>query len=98
MSSTVTDLDQLDYGTSVAFIALGVARSSWDRCPSAANARAVEEAEGCVNRLLDERLVVQQQSSCSGAGGGPAAPCLERQDLAAKPPAVGVAVVQESAW
>ena len=59
MSPTVTTLDQLDYDFSVAFIALGVARSSWDRCPSAENARAVGEAEGSMNRLLDERLVAQ---------------------------------------
>lgn len=63
MSPTVTSLDQLDCDISVAFIALGVARSSWDRCPSAENARAVEEAEGSVNRLLDERFVAQQQPS-----------------------------------
>jgi hypothetical protein len=97
MSSTVTDLDQLDHDTSVAFIALGIARSSWDRCPSAENARAVEEAESCMNRLLDERFMVQQQPLCGGTRGGPAAPFLERQDLAARPPAVGVAVGQESA-
>jgi hypothetical protein len=63
MSPTVTSLNQLDYDISVAFIALGVVRSSWDRCPSAENARAVEEAEGCVNRLLDERFVVQHRPS-----------------------------------
>jgi hypothetical protein len=56
MSPTVTSLDQIDYDISVAYIALGVARSSWQRCPSAENARTVDEAESCVNRLLDERL------------------------------------------
>ena len=59
MSPTVTSLDQLDYDISVAYIALGVARSSFDRCPSAENSRAVDDAEGCVNRLLDERFVAQ---------------------------------------
>ena len=60
MSPTVASLDQLDYDISVAYIALGVARSSWARCPSAENARAVDEAEDCVNRLLDERFAAQQ--------------------------------------
>ena len=60
MSPTVTSLDQLDYDISIAYIALGVARSAWDRCPSAANAHAVDEMEGCVNRLLDERFAAQQ--------------------------------------
>ncbi|MEX5720781.1 hypothetical protein [Geodermatophilus maliterrae] len=60
MSPTVASLDQLDYDISVAYIALGVARSSWARCPSAENARAVDEAEGCMNRLLDERFAAQQ--------------------------------------
>ena len=35
MSPTVTSLDQIDYDISVAYIALGVARSSYTRCPSA---------------------------------------------------------------
>jgi hypothetical protein len=60
MSPTVTSLDQLDYDISVAYIALGVARGSLDRCPSAENERAVGEAESCVNCLLDERFVAQQ--------------------------------------
>ena len=60
MSPTVTSLDQLDYDISVAYIALGVARSSFDRCPSGENASAVAEAECCVNRLLDERFAAQQ--------------------------------------
>ena len=60
MSPTVASLDQLDYDISVAYIALGVARSSWDRCPSGENVLAVDEAEGCVNRLLDERFAAQQ--------------------------------------
>jgi hypothetical protein len=60
MGPTVTSLDQIDYDISVAYIALGVARSSWDRCPSAENARVVDEAESCVDRLLDERLATQR--------------------------------------
>jgi hypothetical protein len=60
MSPTVTSLDQIDYDISVAYIALGVARGSFDRCPSSENARAVEEAETRVDRLLDERFAVQQ--------------------------------------
>ncbi|HLM03697.1 MAG TPA: hypothetical protein VK402_00760 [Blastococcus sp.] len=60
MSPTVTSLDQLDFDISVAYIALGVARSSFDRCPSGENAAAVTEAERCVDRLLDERFVAQQ--------------------------------------
>ncbi|GAB3301323.1 hypothetical protein GCM10027451_04460 [Geodermatophilus aquaeductus] len=60
MSPTVSSFDQLDYDISVAYIALGVARSSFDRCPSGENASAVTEAEGCVNRLLDERFAAQQ--------------------------------------
>ena len=56
MSPTVVSLDQLDHDIAVAYIALGVARTSWERCPSAANDRVVDEAESCVNRLLDERL------------------------------------------
>ena len=59
MSPTVTSLDQLDYGISVAYIALGLARSSFDRCPSAENAQAGTAAEACVDRLLDERFAAQ---------------------------------------
>jgi hypothetical protein len=60
MSPTVTSIDQLDYDISVAYIALGVARSSWDRCPNAENESAVDAAEACVDRLLDERFAAQQ--------------------------------------
>jgi hypothetical protein len=56
MSPTVTSIDQLDYDISVAYIALGVARSSWQRCPSLENERLVDGAESCVNRLLEERF------------------------------------------
>ena len=60
MSPTVTSLDQIDYDISVAYIALGGARSSYTRCPSAENARLVEDAEGAVDRLLDERFAAQR--------------------------------------
>jgi hypothetical protein len=60
MSPTVTSLDQIDYDISVAYIALGVARSSYTRCPSAENARLVDEAEGAVDRLLDDRFAAQR--------------------------------------
>jgi hypothetical protein len=60
MSPTVTSLDQLDYDISVAYIALGVARGSYDRCPSGENAEAVDNAERSVDRLLDERFAAQQ--------------------------------------
>ncbi|HEX2072410.1 MAG TPA: hypothetical protein VHF92_01390 [Geodermatophilus sp.] len=60
MSPTVTSLDRLDHEIAVAYIALGVARSRWVHCPSGENARLVEESEGAVDRLLDERLAAQQ--------------------------------------
>jgi hypothetical protein len=44
---------------SVAFVALGVARSAFTRCPSGENQRAVDDAENAVNRLLDARLAAQ---------------------------------------
>ena len=59
MSPTITSLDQIDYDISVAYIALGIARGSFDRCPSAENARAVDQAESSVNRLLEERFAAQ---------------------------------------
>ena len=59
VSPTLTSIDQIDYDISVAYIALGVARSSFDRCPSGENASAVTEAESCVNRLLEERFALQ---------------------------------------
>jgi hypothetical protein len=60
MSATVTTIDRLDCEIAVASIALGVARSSFDRCPSAENAEAVSAAEGSVDRLLDQRFAAQQ--------------------------------------
>ncbi|MGY1636541.1 hypothetical protein ACI78V_07795 [Geodermatophilus sp. SYSU D00742] len=56
MTRTVTDLDDLDLAIAVASIALGVARSAEAHCPSAENARLVEEARASVDALLDERL------------------------------------------
>jgi hypothetical protein len=57
MSPTVTSLDQIDLDISVAYIALGAARSAFAHCPSGENAWAVEEAETALNRQLDARLV-----------------------------------------
>jgi hypothetical protein len=56
MSPTVTIIDQLDYDISLAYIALGVARTACNRCPSTENAVRVREAEQDVDALLDERL------------------------------------------
>jgi hypothetical protein len=60
MSASVTTIDRLDCEIAVAAIALGVARGSFDRCPSAENAAAVSAAERSVDRLLDQRFVAQQ--------------------------------------
>jgi hypothetical protein len=60
MSPTIITLDELDHDISVAYIALGVARSVWTRCPSGENERQVVEAEAAVNRLLEERFAAQQ--------------------------------------
>jgi len=60
MSPTIAALDQLDCDIAVAYVALGVARRSFERCPSAENESAVADAEACVDRLLDERFAVQQ--------------------------------------
>ena len=59
MGTPITSLDQLDYDISVAYIALGVARSSFARSPNAENAQIVDNAETAVIRLLDERLRTQ---------------------------------------
>jgi hypothetical protein len=56
MGTPISSLDQLDYDISVAYIALGVARSTFARCPNGENAQIVDDAENAVNRLLDERL------------------------------------------
>ncbi len=60
MSPTVFPLEQLDCDISVAFVALGIARRTFDRCPSAENEAAVDEAAACLDRLLDERFAAQQ--------------------------------------
>jgi hypothetical protein len=60
MSPTVTTVDELDCQLAVAVIALGVARHSFDRCPSAENAEAVGAAESSVDGLLDQRYAAQQ--------------------------------------
>jgi hypothetical protein len=59
MSPTVTSLDQIDLEISLAFIALGAARTAFARCPSAENAQAVDEAENSLNLQLDTRFVAQ---------------------------------------
>jgi hypothetical protein len=59
MSPTITSLDEIDLEVSVAFVALGVARTAFTRCPSGENQRAVDDAENAVNRLLDARLAAQ---------------------------------------
>ena len=56
MGRTVSSSEGIDLDISVAYIALGAARSSFSRCPSAENARRVDQAEGDVDRLLDARL------------------------------------------
>jgi hypothetical protein len=56
MSPTITSVDEIDLDISVAYIALGVARNSFSRCPSAENERRVADAVADVDRLLDARL------------------------------------------
>ena len=60
MSPTITTLDEIDLEVSVAFVALGVARTAFTRCPSGENQRAVDDAETAVNQLLDLRLAAQR--------------------------------------
>ena len=55
-SPALTSRDQLDGDLAVASVALGVARSSYARCPSAENARLLDRAVAAVDRLLDQRL------------------------------------------
>ena len=59
MSPILTSVDELDLEISVAFIALGSARTRFDRCPSGENQGRVEEAAAEVDRLLDQRLALQ---------------------------------------
>ena len=56
MNPTITRVDEIDLDISVASIALGAARTSFTRCPSAENERRVAEAVAGVDRLLDARL------------------------------------------
>ena len=58
MSTTITSLDQIDLDISVAYIALGAARTAFERCPSGENALGVDAAESSLNALLDARLAV----------------------------------------
>jgi hypothetical protein len=57
MSPTITSVDEIDLDISVAYIALGVARSAFVHCPSAENERRVDDAVAHIDRLLDARLV-----------------------------------------
>jgi hypothetical protein len=59
MSPSITTIEEIDLEISVAYIRLGGVRSSWERSPSAENARRLEEAQAEVDRLLDERLLAQ---------------------------------------
>ena len=59
MSPTITSIDQIDLDISVAYVALGVARRSFTRCPSAENERRVTDAVADVDRLLDARLAAR---------------------------------------
>jgi len=57
MSPTITSVDQIDLDISIAFVALGVARTALGRCPSGENELAVDRAQAAVDRLLDARLL-----------------------------------------
>ena len=59
MSPTITSVDEIDLDISVAYIALGVARGAFTRCPSAENEQRVAEAVAGVDLLLDARLAAQ---------------------------------------
>ena len=56
MTTSVTSIDRIDLDISIAFIALGAARTAYAHCPSGENERAVSEAEAALNRQLDARL------------------------------------------
>jgi hypothetical protein len=60
MSTIVTSVNELDLEISVAYIALGSARGRFDRCPSGENQLRIDEATADMDRLLDQRLVLQQ--------------------------------------
>ena len=59
MSPSVTTIEEIDLEISVAYIALGSARSLWHRSPTDDNARRLDHAQAEVDRLLDERLLAQ---------------------------------------
>jgi hypothetical protein len=56
MSPTITTIDEIDLDISLAYIALGAARTAFTHCPSGENARAVDEAESALNARIDARL------------------------------------------
>jgi hypothetical protein len=60
MSPTLTSLDRIDSDIEIASVALGVARTSFARCPSSENARELDRAVAAVDRLLDERLAARR--------------------------------------
>jgi hypothetical protein len=60
MSPIVTSVDEIDLEFSVAYITLGSARGRFDRCPSGENQRRIDEAAAEMDRLLDQRLILQQ--------------------------------------
>ena len=59
MTTSVTSLDQIDLDISIAFIALGVSRTAYARCPSGENQLAVDRARAAVDQLLDDRLAAR---------------------------------------
>lgn len=58
MSPAITSVDEIDLHIAVAYVALGVARGAFTRCPSAENEQRVTDAVAGVDRLLDARLAV----------------------------------------
>ena len=60
MSATLTSIDEIDLGISVAYLALNGARESFERCPSGENQRLVDDAAAEVDRLLDQRLAASR--------------------------------------
>jgi hypothetical protein len=60
MSPSVSSVQEIDLEISVAYIALGSARSAFSRSPNGENQRRVDEATADVDRLLDQRLAVQK--------------------------------------
>ena len=55
----VTSTDDLDLEIAAAGVVLGSARGRFERCPSAENQALIDEAQAEVDRLLDQRLVLQ---------------------------------------